>query len=291
MSRLFVPLAALLLMTGAERARASLAVRISATSAPQVNGTETHAAATPASSTEDQKAVSSGSEEQAAEFESLSSAFNKAQTAYFEPYSKAQADEERAKIQLDPELHPVKIYTPKFQDLAKRAEGTGVGLKCWLWIVKHSDGSGSKSAPQAIQALTSRYLDSEDLVDLASYLRYASWSIGKELTNSTLELLIDKSPHKSVRAQATCSLAYALLEESPGAGAARDRAHELLEKVRSDYADTKAAKQAEHGLFELDHLQIGMTVPEIEGTDVDGAAFKISDYRGKVVVLDFWGHW
>lgn len=36
---------------------------------------------------------------------------------------------------------------------------------------------------------------------------------------------------------------------------------------------------------------IGQLVPEIEGEDIDGVAFKLSDYRGKVVVLDFWGHW
>ena len=30
---------------------------------------------------------------------------------------------------------------------------------------------------------------------------------------------------------------------------------------------------------------------EIAGTDQDGVAFKLSDYRGKVVLLDFWGNW
>ena len=38
-------------------------------------------------------------------------------------------------------------------------------------------------------------------------------------------------------------------------------------------------------------LDIGKEVPEIEGEDVDGVNFKLSDYRGKVVVLDFWGDW
>ena len=38
-------------------------------------------------------------------------------------------------------------------------------------------------------------------------------------------------------------------------------------------------------------LAIGMEVPEIEAEDVDGVKFKLSDYRGKVVVLDFWGDW
>ncbi len=36
---------------------------------------------------------------------------------------------------------------------------------------------------------------------------------------------------------------------------------------------------------------VGQPAPEIEGEDVDGVAFKLSDYRGKVVMLDFWGNW
>lgn len=38
-------------------------------------------------------------------------------------------------------------------------------------------------------------------------------------------------------------------------------------------------------------FNIGDTAPDIEGEDIDGVPFKLSDYRGKVVVLDFWGHW
>jgi hypothetical protein len=36
---------------------------------------------------------------------------------------------------------------------------------------------------------------------------------------------------------------------------------------------------------------IGQVAPEISGEDVDGKPMKLSDYRGKVVVLDFWGNW
>jgi len=42
---------------------------------------------------------------------------------------------------------------------------------------------------------------------------------------------------------------------------------------------------------ESPNLAIGKVAPEIEGKDVDGKKFKLSDYRGKVVVLDFWGDW
>lgn len=36
---------------------------------------------------------------------------------------------------------------------------------------------------------------------------------------------------------------------------------------------------------------VGEVAPEIQGQEVDGKKFKLSDYRGKVVVLDFWGNW
>jgi AhpC/TSA family len=35
----------------------------------------------------------------------------------------------------------------------------------------------------------------------------------------------------------------------------------------------------------------GQVAPEIEGEDLDGVRFKLSDYRGRIVVLDFWGNW
>lgn len=35
----------------------------------------------------------------------------------------------------------------------------------------------------------------------------------------------------------------------------------------------------------------GRRAPEIEGEDIEGVKFKLSDYRGQVVMLDFWGHW
>ena len=34
--------------------------------------------------------------------------------------------------------------------------------------------------------------------------------------------------------------------------------------------------------------KVGRLAPEIQGIDADGASFKLSDYRGQVVLLDFW---
>jgi thiol-disulfide isomerase/thioredoxin len=37
--------------------------------------------------------------------------------------------------------------------------------------------------------------------------------------------------------------------------------------------------------------EVGRPAPEIEGEDLDGKTFKLSDYKGKVVLLDFWAMW
>ena len=40
-----------------------------------------------------------------------------------------------------------------------------------------------------------------------------------------------------------------------------------------------------------DGIKAGDTIIEIEGKDIDGESFALSDYAGKVVLLDFWGDW
>ncbi len=50
-------------------------------------------------------------------------------------------------------------------------------------------------------------------------------------------------------------------------------------------------QQAKAVMFEARFLSIGKTAPEIEGIDSAEVAFQLSDYRGQVVLLDFWGDW
>ena len=44
-------------------------------------------------------------------------------------------------------------------------------------------------------------------------------------------------------------------------------------------------------LRERGELKVGQPSPEIVGKDLDGRTFRLSDYRGNVVVIDFWGDW
>lgn len=59
----------------------------------------------------------------------------------------------------------------------------------------------------------------------------------------------------------------------------------------SPAAVTLAAFEAAPPVVGTGGPEIGKALPEIEGVDTDGKRFKISDYRGKVVMIDFWGDW
>jgi WD40 repeat protein/S1-C subfamily serine protease len=57
---------------------------------------------------------------------------------------------------------------------------------------------------------------------------------------------------------------------------------------RVEYSVAELAKPM---VFALEHLCVGKKAPEIVGSDVDGKTFKLSDYAGKVVVVDFFADW
>jgi hypothetical protein len=142
-----------------------------------------------------------------------------------------------------------------------------------------------------------------------------------------LHVVLEKNPHKEVRARACLALAHflhnralrldlvrdqpaparefadlygkeyleGLLRQDPTEGVREAEA--LLTRAARDYDDVKlpdgetVAQKAEPELFGIRHLSVGKVAPEIEGADQDGVRFKLSDYRGKVVLLDFWSEY
>jgi AhpC/TSA family len=69
--------------------------------------------------------------------------------------------------------------------------------------------------------------------------------------------------------------------------AAFEQAVEKYGAVKFPAGDT-VAERAQAELYEIRNLGVGKVAPDIEGDDQDGKRFKLSDYRGKVVLLDFW---
>jgi hypothetical protein len=80
---------------------------------------------------------------------------------------------------------------------------------------------------------------------------------------------------------------------------AKREAEALYERTLKEFADLRPlgkdfpplGEQANGALFRLRNLEIGCAVPEVQGEDVDGKPLKLSDFRGKVVVVAFWATW
>lgn len=124
-----------------------------------------------------------------------------------------------------------------------------------------------------------------------------------------IEEVVEKNPHKDIKAGALYGLGLAIKRQAaPYDGPAPKNLDELVQKAdayltrvvkefgdvapagrKTTYAEMAKAQLA--GLKNIALLQIGKVAPDILGEDADGKPFKLSDYRGKVVVLDFWGHW
>ena len=65
-------------------------------------------------------------------------------------------------------------------------------------------------------------------------------------------------------------------------------------KQDDDEADEKtddSKKKSESKPKGIKGTQVGDQIKEITGEDVDGIKFSLSDYRGKVMMIDFWGDW
>ena len=124
-----------------------------------------------------------------------------------------------------------------------------------------------------------------------------------------LESIVKDNPDKQIRGIAQFDLVkYEVFkfEKEPGnESEAKKRAAEIekrFNKLIEKYGDCPSiyaalrkgetlGELAKRELFEFQHLRVGLLAPEIQAEDIDGVKFKLSDYRGKVILLDFWGDW
>ena len=120
---------------------------------------------------------------------------------------------------------------------------------------------------------------------------------GSPQVGEKLRSLLSKSQDKELLGQANLALGQhlakryeqAFQKKEPGASKFAKEAEGILQQTAKDFASLKG--QAEEAVFDLTKLAVGKKAMEIQAEDLDGKTFKLSDYRGKVVVIDFWGNW
>src|SRR5262249_28830017 len=193
------------------------------------------------------------------------------------------------------------------------------------WLDNYSSHSGwGKDSRQAkaIAILLRDHVKSDKLGETCKRVQYGF----RKECETFLRTVLEKNPHKDVRARACLGLAQFLngrlnrldlLKEQPVVnkryeglygrdyldalrrqhqGKAVEEVEAVFEQAVEKYGDVNlpfggtVGDNAKMELFAIRHLTVGKEAPDIEGPDQSGVRFKLSDYRGKVVLLYLWQH-
>jgi hypothetical protein len=193
------------------------------------------------------------------------------------------------------------------------------------WLDNYSShpgwGKDSRQA-RAIAILLRDHVRSDKLGETCKRVQFGF----RKECETFLRTVLEKNPHRDVQGQACLRLALFLngrlnrldlLKDQPvvtkryeglyGKGyldtlRRQDRAkavaevEAVFEQTAEKYGDVKlpfggtVGDNAKTELFAIRHFAVGKEAADIEGPDQNGVRFKLSDYRGKVVLLYFWQH-
>jgi hypothetical protein len=256
----------------------------------------------------------------AEQFRDLQQQVQKARSEILEKYRKAEKAEEKQEL-LQEYNGLGRKFAGRYLEFARKHAGDPAALQALTALVAEADGA--PEAATAADLIVKDHASDRHVAALVQRLATSPSAAAETIIRGVME----KAEDKDGRAAATFALAQNLKERAGTVrqlqGATPDAvkrltsrvgedgvrqlraadpakleadAEKLFDTVMKEYADVKQPRgtlgeRAKAELFELRHLAIGRTAPEIEAEDIAGQKFKLSDYRGKAVLLDFWGHW
>ncbi len=255
----------------------------------------------------------------AAQVQTIIGEYDGKMEAFYELYQNAEDDAAREKLYGSyPQAGP---YVERLKTIIEQAPENPAAVTAIVWILSNSEARDQRAGFLAL--LLKHHMASDEIAQVCGLLR-GDPSIGSE---TFLRKLIDASTSHETVGFATFALSGMLdtrayvrgqMNESSDDGHPRlvkrygaellkvlegttvealvEQRITILETVRDKFGDvpywnSTLGTAAKGQLFEVERLQVGMVAPEIQGDDLDGVDFKLSDYRGQVVFLDFWGDW
>ena len=203
-------------------------------------------------------------------------------------------------------------FVPRYEALADEYWGTGAGLEAKIWAMSRAarpvrgeeEEEGAEEARAAkiaehTDAIFDEYGQSPHIEQLAEN----SYLFNEDQAEHYLGQLRESSPHANVRAAAlyypaSRKLSRLRFEEPEEGTDPRAEIDADLQLLIDEYGDIPkdgstygALAYAHLTAHSEEELAIGQPAPAIIGTTVDGEEIRLSDFLGKVTVIDFWGDW
>jgi hypothetical protein len=195
-------------------------------------------------------------------------------------------------------------------DLAKTEPKSDVGFDALEWVLTIPRAYYLPAGKPAMDLMTEHHAANPKIGKVVAWIGRLRPRQGETeaAAISLIKAVAEKNPDKTARGQAFLAIAWdanwkfgaAEFKGAPEADRLAAEAERIYEALIKDYGECPRLIKENGGtigefakseLFELRHLRIGKIAPDITGEDLDGIKFKLSEYRGKVVVLDFWGDW
>lgn len=184
---------------------------------------------------------------------------------------------------------PREVWSPVIGALADKGS-----TRARLWALSNADWQLSEAEKTRLaghlEALTGEKLSEDDLAKLGYEIDGLVYRLGLAAVEPRVRKLIDACPD-TLKPRMLFGLAAAICETAGEDAAQRERGLGLLREVCERWPASDPARSAQGRIFRYTNLVVGKKIPDFEAEDADGNAFKLSDYAGKVTVVDFWGFW
>jgi WD40 repeat protein/thiol-disulfide isomerase/thioredoxin len=260
-------------------------------------------------------------------YEALMRDVESAERGFTEKFTAAKSEKDRQPVQRE-RILALEGFTARALEIARKDPQDPAAVDALEFSLRMTSGMGGKLddlGRAAVEQVRRDYLDSLTLDRFLHWLAAHHTKAADDLLRAAFE----RGSHRTVRGRAGYQLARSLADRAEAARLLRQlpeladhpflkeqaeslaflrgtdpeaterQAEAIYERLRKDYADVThydsqpvpLGEVTERGLFTLRNLAVGKTAPDIDGTDLDGRKFRLSDYRGKVVLLVFCGYW
>ncbi len=183
-------------------------------------------------------------------------------------------------------------FVGKFEVAAKEFAGTDDAIKFLGMIASMGGMAEAKDRVlAACKTLTTTHIKSEKLAEALPAIGMTSHFLGKEETSRILKKVEADSPHADVQAGAILARVDGDLRDADVGSPEYLAAKAEAKRATGIATDPDLKKQIQRSIDRREKLNTGTKADDIAGVDLNGVAFKLSDYKGKIIFLDFWGDW